>query len=245
VNGAIGSREQMHAMCAAQFAGSHLCHTAEYQLANSTVPVPADGAWIDASSAYDGSFTSAVVNDEVSAPTSGRYTAWDYYTNCANWTMSTQSSGFVIAPESQGPANCATSRVLACCSSVYREKFRGFTAATVTGSGGGRAGMHARCAAEFAGAHMCHAVEYQRSAPTITPPVAGAWVDPSGFATPTGGVLETRVASSNAGRWAGWNYYYNCENWTSDLADDGGTTARPGQTGGGACNVARQLACCE
>jgi hypothetical protein len=58
VNGAIGSREQMHAMCAAQFAGSHLCHTAEYQLANSSVPVPADGAWIDASAAYDGSFTS-------------------------------------------------------------------------------------------------------------------------------------------------------------------------------------------
>lgn len=232
-------------MCAAQFAGSHLCHAAEYQLATSSVPVPSNGAWIDASAAVDGSFTTLVINDEVAAPTSSRYTAWDYYNNCASWTMSSSSSGFVVTPETQGPANCATPRVLACCSTVYRERFRGFTSATVTGAAGGRAAMHSSCSAEFSGSHLCHVAEYQRAAPTITPPVNGAWIDSSGFASPSGGTMETRVAAPNVGRWAGWSYYNNCENWTSGLDGDGGTTVRPGQAGGGACNVARPLACCE
>ena len=61
--------------------------------------------------------------------------------------------------------------------------------------------MHQRCGQAFAGSHLCHVAEYERATPTITPPATGAWLDASGFATPEGGVLETRLAAVNVGRW--------------------------------------------
>jgi hypothetical protein len=244
VSGAIGSREQMHAQCGAAFTGAHLCHAVEYQLATSSAPVPANGAWIDSSAAADGSFDSPAINDEVAAPTSGRYTARDIYANCASWTATNGTSGLALKPGGQFLESCATPRVLACCTTVYRERFRGFTTSSITGAGGGRAAMHARCTAEFSGAHLCHAVEYERAASSIAPPAAGAWIDASGFASPSGGTVSTAVASPNAGRWAGRAIYDNCENWTTAASSDAGFTVRPGLVTGASCAVARPLACC-
>ena len=244
VTGALGGREQMHARCAAEIPNSHLCHAVEYQLATSGAPVPANGAWIDSSAALDGAFTDAVINDEVASPASGRYIARDAYANCASWTTTSASSGLAIQPGGQFLESCAESRVLACCTTVYRERFRGFTSATVQGAAGGRAAMHARCGVEFTGAHLCHVAEYARATPASVPPATGAWLDASGFATPSGGDIETRVASSNAGRWAGRSAYDNCESWTAAAGTAAGFTVRPGLVTSMSCAVARPLACC-
>ena len=245
-NGAIGSREQMHARCDAAFVGSHLCHVVEYQLANSPAAVPAAGAWIDTSSALDGSFTNgAVVVDEVASPTSGRYTARDFYANCSSWSSTASAVGLAIKPGGAFLEDCTEQHVLACCSTPYREKFRGFTASTVDGNGGGRAAMHARCATEFVGAHLCHAAEYERATSVSAPPAGGAWIDASGYASPSGGTLETRVAAPGVGRWTGRSYYDNCENWTTNAAASAGFVVRPALTTSSSCATARPLACCE
>ena len=48
--------------------------------------------------------------------------------------------------------------------------FAGFTTATYSGAAGGREVMHARCAAAFAGSHLCHNSEYVMATPaTIVP----------------------------------------------------------------------------
>lgn len=64
-------------------------------------------------------------------------------------------------PGPQGPAGPAGN-------GAYGEDipaFAGFTQALSTGDAGGRDGMHAKCAAEFAGSHLCHASEYQLASP--------------------------------------------------------------------------------
>jgi hypothetical protein len=248
VTGAVGGREQMHARCAAEIPNSHLCHAVEYQLATSGAPVPANGAWMDSSAAVDGAFTAAALNDEVAAPSSGRYIARDPYANCTGWTTTASSSGLALGVGGQFLQSCADARVLACCSSTYRERFRGYTSTTSTGAAGGRAAMHARCGVEFAGAHLCHVAEYERAAPTISPPTTGAWLDASGYASPSGGTIESRAASPNAGRWAGRSVYDNCANWTDAGTSPGfpsaGFTVRPGLVTSMSCAVARSLACC-
>ena len=245
INGAIGSREQMHARCDATFAGSHLCHVVEYQLATSATPVPAVGAWIDSSGTADGAFAGAEINDEVASPASGRYTGRHPYANCDSWTSITNSSGLGLEAGGAFLQGCAEQHVLACCSTPYRERFRGFTTATITGNGGGRALMHARCGAEFPGAHLCHVAEYERAASTVSPPPAGAWIDASGFATPSGGEIETRVAAPGLGRWTGRHPYDNCENWTSAAGASAGFTVKPGLVTSNSCATVRPLACCE
>ena len=245
IDGAIGGRERMHAQCNAAFAGSHLCHVVEYQLANSATPVPAAGAWIDSSGTADGGFAEAEINDEVASPTSGRYIGRHPYANCNSWTSIASASGLGLEAGGAFLQDCAELHVLACCSTPYRERFRGFTTAAITGNAGGRALMHARCGAEFAGAHLCHAAEYGRAASTVSPPLAGAWIDPSGFATPSGGKVETRVAAPGLGRWTGRSGYDNCENWTTSAGASAGFTVKPGLVTSSSCATARPLACCE
>jgi hypothetical protein len=112
-NGAMGGRTAAHALCNAEFAGSHLCHATEYIAANSAATVPATGAWIDSSVGYsDGSVTWS------GGPITGRGTAY----SCINWTSS--SSGVntsVVYPSGGVGADstpyCASVRPLACCGS--------------------------------------------------------------------------------------------------------------------------------
>lgn len=243
-NGAAGGREQLHAMCAAAFAGAHLCHIAEYNLATSATQPPASGAWIDTSAGTDGGFETYGANDAVASTSSGRYTGRHPYNNCESWTSIVQTSGLAVDPGGAFLRDCAASKVLACCTTRYRETFRGFTSAIVTGNGGGRAAMHARCGAEFAGAHLCHVAEYQRATPTIAPPAGGAWIDASGFALRDDAELDTSTASATAGRWTGRAIYENCTNWIDANATLAGMTVQPGLASSASCAIARPLACC-
>lgn len=247
VTGALGSREQMHARCAAAFTGAHLCHDVEYQLAHATTPVPANGAWIDASAAADGAYElDGAAVTAVAATSSGRLTSRHIYMNCASWTTTSTSSGAVLSPGGVYVESCYESHVLACCSTPYAETFRGLTPTAYNGNAGGRAVMHARCAAAYAGSHLCHAAEYDRAHATTIPPVNGAWLDASGFASPDGGTVATGVAGdpSTIGRWTSRHIYDNCENWTTLSSTTSGTTIRPGLTSSQSCSFARPLACC-
>lgn len=244
-SGAAGGREQMHAKCAAEFAGAHLCHIAEYNLTSSATSPPSNGAWIDTSAGTDGGFEAYGANDAVASPTSGRYAGRHPYSNCLSWTTTTQASGLSLERGGAFLEDCAEQRVLACCSTPYRERFRGFTAAMVNGAAGGRAAMHARCGAEFPGAHLCHAAEYQRATPTVSPPANGAWIDASGFALRDEAALDTSTASANAGRWTGRAIYENCTNWVDASSALAGTTVKPGLVSSSSCATARPLACCD
>jgi hypothetical protein len=247
INGALGGREQMHAVCNAAFAGSHLCHVAEYNLANSSTPIPAGGAWMDSSATADGAGESS--SDEIASRDSARVTGWGQF-NC--WSWSDPSSAWGTALESDGGAYiaaCTTTHVLACCSTPYQEHFRGFTTATTTGAAGGRAQMNYKCGQEFAGSHLCHIAEYNRATPTTTPPASGAWVDASGFPTPNGGQEEDSLASKHLGRVTGPGDYTNCDNWTATAIPGEyglqGLTVEPVHPYSVSCAVARPLACCE
>jgi hypothetical protein len=248
INGAIGGREQMHAECAAAFPGSHLCHIAEYNLASSATPVPAGGAWIDNSGAADGSYTGASFVDDVATPDAGRITAWNAYT-CWGWSTTSSAWGLTLNPDGEYITWCTTTHVLACCSTPYRERFRGFTAATTTGAAGGRAQMNFLCGQEFAGSHLCHIAEYNRATPTTTPPASGAWVDASGFATPSGGTEENALAAKNLGRFTAKADYENCDNWTATAIPGSytlqGLAVAPVHAYSMSCATARPLACCE
>lgn len=233
-----GGREQMHARCAAAFPGSHLCHMTEYELAVSTTPIPTIGAWIDNSAAANG-------DPDASSLASGRVTGRNPFGNCANWT-SVSGNDYATSLEPGGGAlrSCAGQHVLACCSTPYREVFRGYTTATTTGSSGGRAQMHARCAAELPGSHLCHVAEYHRATPTVTPPANGAWIDQSGAAS-TDAVVNTSVAARDAGRWTSRTPFGNCANWTDLAASSYGVAVSPSSAVITSCAQSLPLACCE
>jgi hypothetical protein len=103
----------MHAICAAQFAGSHMCTTGEYYRTGNTTPVPASGAWADAS-AYTGS-TSYFAGIGLAARNGGRYTSSDSSYNCLQWTANTTYSGTVIFAAGPNVGQCSVARPVACC----------------------------------------------------------------------------------------------------------------------------------
>jgi hypothetical protein len=251
VTGAAGGRAAMHASCAAAFAGSHMCHVAEYNLTDSATPLPANGAWVDASAVVDISSETLVFVDGLATRDAGRYTGRggafaSSHDNCANWTT-TSDEGLSLGTSGSFTGvldtDCSTAHAIACCATVYREQFRGFTSATMTGAAGGRTQMHAACGREFAGSHLCHAAEYDRATSPITPPATGAWLDASGFPAPSGSGLVDNVAGSRIGRVAA--YGESCDNWTSGDAGHVGLAVEPGGSTEIACSLVRPLACCE
>jgi hypothetical protein len=250
--GVAGGREVMHARCAAAFTGSHLCHVAEYHLANTATIPPASGAWLDMSGGIDGFNANVTVSNELGSVNLGRWTSQSYSGNCNNWTAaidgSTSTFGETINPTTHTTVLCTTSHALACCSTPYVEGFRGFTTATVSGvHSGGRAEMHQLCGAQFAGSHMCHIAEYQRATPTVSPPASGAWLDMSGYLRSSGSVTN-EIATLHAGRWASKSYSGNCDNWTAAID---GSTSTFGETITATghttqlCTGTRPIACCE
>jgi hypothetical protein len=245
-NGRVGA----HAACAAEFAGSHLCHASEYLLANSAVPVPSVGAWIDASTAVaDGTVTFSA------SPLFGRYQS----SACGGqWNnASTGTSGPVVFPTGHvgtdtnafsGGQYCARQRPLACCNGASRAKFRGFTTQTFNGNiPGGRVGAHAACATQFSGSHFCHASEYLRANSAAPVPATGAWIDASSSLDGT----VTFGASTAFGRYptaacgGQWN---NASTGTSGpvVFPTGHVgTDTNAFSGGQYCATQRPLACCE
>jgi len=248
-DGSQGGREGMHALCDAEFAGAHLCHSAEYHLSNSATAVPAGGAWIDYSCGLSSSNITG--NAYIGTIQMGRYAGYSTSGNCSNWTSDSASHRGYTLQLNQTTASamyCDTPRPLACCSSPYIEIFAGYTSALVDGDMSGRAGAHAVCGAEFAGSHMCHTTEYFRSHPVATAPVTGAWMDYSaGLKQGSSGVFgNSYCGSPEMGRYSGYSTSGNCANWSSSSASHRGYVMVP--TGATAsamyCDVARPVACC-
>lgn len=244
--GNAGGREAMNALCGGDFgATAHLCHYAEYELAASSAAPPANGAWIDSSCIEQdagGTVESGRLGcgDPVASSDSGREVMSSSGGNCANWTTTAglSNGAVIIEPASTQYAACNVARAVACCTTPYRERFRGFTSATRTGASGGRAAMHRACASEFSGSHLCHLAEYWRANPTTTPPAGGAWLDYSSF----NDITEDMGAMPRSGR----STYPSsaCTAWTNASAVDNALTITPGGDQSQACSVARPLACC-
>jgi len=116
--------------------------------------------------------------------------------------------------------------------------FAGFTAAKVPGNMGGRPAAHAACAAEFPGAHLCHASEYTLSNSAAAIPATGAWMDPSAEATDSS---VTHHGAPNYGRFLG----YSCSNWTNNGSSGFAILSTSDVDYYAACSVARSLACCN
>jgi hypothetical protein len=108
VNATMSGRVQMHALCKANYPGSHLCHAAEYVRADSSASIPASGAWLDLSSDINGG--GALYG---ASPLFGRYTSGA----CTNWTSTASGiSGYLVASDgSIASAPCNTVRPAACC----------------------------------------------------------------------------------------------------------------------------------
>jgi hypothetical protein len=117
--------------------------------------------------------------------------------------------------------------------------FAGFTSATYDGNLGGPIGANAKCAAEFAGSHLCTEREYQwaggGSAPAST---SGFWLDNSWYSSSYNLFARDRQTT------------YTCDNWRSNANpgssmyyyDNQGVSSAITNTN---CAVARALGCCR
>jgi hypothetical protein len=225
----VGGRIGAHATCAAAFAGAHLCYASEYLMTESTAPIPASGAWMDASTDLNGS-----VSVYGASPVFGRYTG----SACTNWTsVASGNTGYLIGADGgYSSAPCNTTRPLACCNGAPRVAFAGVT--PVNAAMTGRVDMHALCNASFTGSHLCHSAEYLRSDSTAAIPSGGAWLDVS---IALNGSVSVYGASPVFGRYTG----SACTNWTSVAS--GNTGYLIGADGGyssALCNTTRPAACC-
>jgi hypothetical protein len=252
ISGVAGGREILNKQCATAFTGSHFCHASEYGLANSATPVPAAGAWIDQGAGID-AFNGTVYAITLATIETGRYIGQAAFGNCDNWTAAIDggnpTSGAVVTPAGVFNHTCTETHVLACCSSPFQEKFRGFTTTHTTGVlAGGRAAMHAACGAQFASSHMCHIAEYYRASPTTTPPAGGAWLDGSGYFRTTFTQETFETASAQAGRFTDQAPFSNCDNWTAAVDGGNPTNGAIVTLAGSAtalCTTSHPIACCQ
>ncbi len=248
--GVPGGREVMNARCSAQFTGSHLCHISEYNLATPATIAPVDGAWIDGSADFDGLTGDPGSSAALAGKNIARYVGLSDL-NCYSWTAATAGTtnlfGMTATRSSWGNVACTQQRSLACCSSPYKERFRGFTTATVTGArAGGRNEMHQLCGAQYPGSHLCYVSEYYRGSPTITPPANGAWIDVNGY-TRNSALSSSMMAGATISRYTGLSDS-NCYGWSQTMA---GTTnlfgavitARAQDVK--ACTTSLPAACCD
>ena len=116
--GFANGRNQLHAMCATEFAGAHMCQHSEYVLANPRTPIPAVGAWIDGSGAPPSTSTPPLSQWGISRG-AGRYVGPQY--NCASWTASSPGVvlGTALSTWPHDLMTCDTQRSVACCNSVF------------------------------------------------------------------------------------------------------------------------------
>lgn len=236
--GNMGGRAGAHQACAQEFPNSHLCHAAEYYLANSPLAPPATGAWIDFS-------TDGVVANLASV----RQGRDPRTTNCTQWSDSApQNLGTFLRPGADPTGNpCNNPIPLACCATPAKTHLAGFTANTTTGIAGGRPGMNAKCIAEFPGSHLCDMTEYLRSNSAVPVPAIGAWIDSSiaafaqgtsTFAFNTGAPASGRVVTGDNPP---------CSQWTGSSlfgSPNGTLVSAVGAIAGDSCTNARPIACC-
>jgi hypothetical protein len=107
-DGEVGGRPAAHAACALDFPGSHVCHASEYNRAESTLLIPAGGAWLEASMDLLGDWSSGGV------PSYGRNTG----TSCNHWTHAAGSYPGTLLSESGSIGTsytCNVARPIVCC----------------------------------------------------------------------------------------------------------------------------------
>ena len=230
--GNLGGIQGAHAKCAAEFSGAHLCTDREYEVVGSATPIPPAGAWIDYARYISSSSPSGTPRDR-----EGSY-------DCAGWKVTTGAySGaldtFGAYIHSSANAACGTVRSLACCRSPQSAWFRGFTAQAYTGDLGGIRGAHAKCSAEFPGAHLCTDREYEQAGSAAPVPPAGAWIDYGRYIS----------SSSPSGTPRDREGSYDCSGWKvttgaySGAIDVFGSYVR--SSANAACGTVRPLACCS
>ncbi len=233
-SGALGSRPEAHAACAAEFTDAHLCHAAEYNLSVSAIEIPASGAWLESSYDIEAGWTQAA------APMFGRNPS----NSCNHFTHGASGSYSGTVLDWSGNIGttftCHQARPLACCNGAPKTAVAGFTTAAHNGAVGGRPAAHAACMLEFPGSHVCHAAEYNQSASKLLIPSGGAWLESStdllsGWSS--GGVPSYGRNPSNS-----------CNHFTHGASGSysGTLLERSGSIGTSfTCNVARPIACCE
>ncbi|MFZ5442442.1 MAG: hypothetical protein ACOZQL_20705 [Myxococcota bacterium] len=117
--------------------------------------------------------------------------------------------------------------------------FAGFTVAAYTGDLGGIQGAHAKCAAEYPGAHLCTDREYEVVGSSVPVPAAGAWIDFARYISSSAPSSTPRDRDGN----------YSCGAWRqasgaySGALDPFGEYVRT--TVSTACGTLRPLACCR
>ncbi len=239
--GNAGGYRAMHALCKAEFPGSHFCHASEFIMSNATSSPPGGGAWIDSSVTMTGGNVISAVAGAGRNANGGD--------NCYGWTSNTSSQsyyyGYHVEPAGyvKSGNGCADYRPLSCCSGPSRVAFAGVTTWTTDGNPGGRGAMHSHCAAEFPGSHFCHAAEYVRANSTATIPSSGAWIDHSVDSTNGGTLLGIPSATRGA------NGGDDCYGWTSATNSTSYYYAyRVVPAGyvasGSGCNLQKPIACC-
>ncbi len=232
-DGNLGGPAGANAKCAAEFSGSHLCTTREYQWAGSAVAPGANGAWLDY--AY---FSSQGSPNQLPRDRDGSYScnAWRSNNGPSEYARYLDQQGYYVPPAYNF---CNVSRQLACCRSPHGGWFRGFTAQLYDGNLGGPVGANAKCASEFPGAHLCTTREYQWAGSGAAPGASGAWIDYAYFSSQGSPNQFPRDRDGS----------YSCNAWRSNngpaeyarYLDPQGYYVPPAYN---FCNVPRQLACC-
>jgi hypothetical protein len=225
-DGNLGGRTSAHAACAAEFTDAHMCHVAEYLLAESIVPVPANGAWLDSSIRESGNVVTAGL------PAAGR----DDYSGCDFWNDNAGTGQGIEPDGAMNYISCSSARSLACCNGAPKIQFEGFTSTSYDGNIGGRAMAHAICNAEFAGSRMCHVSQYLRTQSSTPVPAAGAWLDSSVRAS--GNVVTAGLPA------AGRDDYSGCDFWNQNVGTGQGIEPDVGMNYI-SCSTPRPLACCS
>jgi 3',5'-cyclic AMP phosphodiesterase CpdA len=142
----MGGIPAAHALCAAEFPGAHLCHTAELALSHPLVSIPAAGAWLDGSQRPDATSNSLITTGAL--PSFGR----SYISSCGYHAGTVGTGNFLNASGAVATASCATLHPLACCNGAPGVLFAGFTSANAVLSG--RPAMHAACDAQLRFTHV-------------------------------------------------------------------------------------------
>ncbi|AKT37181.1 collagen-like protein [Chondromyces crocatus] len=107
--GNFGGRTGGHALCAGDHPGSHMCHVSEYLRSNALDPIPAEGAWLDPSTAFTGSvvFGGAAIFGRAN----GGNTCNGWLSNSNGYSSTSIQQGGSITSAGQ----CGTLKPIACC----------------------------------------------------------------------------------------------------------------------------------
>lgn len=167
----IGGRHQANAMCASQFAGSHVCTGYELLAARPATTLAPPGAFID-------SFGDATTREPA---TSG--SCRSFQTASASYSAYLVLPGGELASNSSSSPNCTSTLPLACCSTPTAARLRGFSTPVLPGAIAGRMAANAQCASEFPGSHVCTGYEVLSARSPLPIPAPGVFID--SFGDPT------------------------------------------------------------